>query len=123
MCVDVFVVRLLITGDELYGASEAFASVTGRHKRFQRSSQFAHRPQEIQLVGVFPSELEAVSAYDAAVQAEALRMGVNPASLPQRRVVIKSCGKHYGIESVGIHSLGCEVCARGCLLCSVCLIL
>ncbi len=115
-----FSVRLLVTGAELYGASEAFSTVTGRHKRFQRSSQFAHRPQEVKLIGVYPSELEAVSAYDAAVQEEALRMGVNPASLPPRRVVIKSCGKHYGIESVGIRSLGCEVRACACAAADFC---
>lgn len=102
-------VRILVTGEELYGPSAPFSSILGQQKRMQRPGQHAYRPQEVKLVGVFPTELEANSAYDLAVSQEAQRMGVNPASLPQRRVVIKSCGRHYGVESVGIHSLGCEV--------------
>jgi hypothetical protein len=104
-----YAVRILITGPKLYEESEAFASITGQLKRMERSKQLAFRPKEVKLVGMFDSELDACVAYDQALVEEAIRMGVNPASLPQRRIVIKPCGKHYGVESAGIRSKGCEV--------------
>ena len=75
----------------------------------ERSGQDAYHPKEVRLIGVYTSELDACAAYDHALVDEATRSGVNPASLPARRVVIKPCGKHLGVESVGIKSSGCEV--------------
>ena len=109
-----YTVRMLVTGNKLYEASKAFSSITGQLKRMQRSEQEAFRPKEVRLIGVYDSELEACTAYDEAINAEAIRMGVNPASLPARRVVIKACGKHLGVESIGIRSSGCEVSVWQC---------
>jgi len=55
---------------------------------------------QVRYLGVFDSKVEAAAAYDAAMLQEAVKKGTTASRLPEKRFVLRSCQKHYAVESV-----------------------
>ena len=62
-------------------------------------------------MGVFDSKVEAAAAYDAAMLQEAVKKGTTASRMPEKRFVLRSCQKHYAVESVNSPKFRpCEQC-------------
>jgi hypothetical protein len=102
-----WIVKVAVLGNQLYKGCAAFTS------KVKRQSRAATQPKKaliMKYLGVFNTQVEAELAYDDATRSEAIRMQVPVSRMPARRVVERSCGKHFAIESKGYNDSVCEEC-------------
>ena len=93
---------------KLYDASPAYRSSV---KRFQRDAELPKIATDVRYLGVFDSKVEAAAAYDAAMLQEAVKKGTTASRMPEKRFVLRSCQKHYAVESVNAPKFRpCEQC-------------
>ncbi|KAG9416405.1 hypothetical protein AC1031_000809 [Aphanomyces cochlioides] len=90
------------TGRMLYKGSNAFMS---KIKRYCRDVDVSGLEEsQVRYLGYFQTKVEAETAYDNAVVAEAKRMHTTVDSMPKKRYVFLSCGLHFAIESDDVTS-------------------
>ncbi|KAH9107002.1 hypothetical protein AeMF1_017571 [Aphanomyces euteiches] len=90
------------TGRMLYKGSNAFLS---KIKRYCRDVDVCGQEEsQVRYLGYFQTKVEAETAYDNAVVAEAKRMHTTVDSMPKKRYVFLSCGLHFAIESEEVTS-------------------
>lgn len=95
----------LSTGRTLFKRSHAFVSQVKRFCRAEDATD--QKEQHVVYLGYFATRMEAERAYEAHAAAEARRLNTTTAHLPRHRNVLRSCGKHYAVES---ERLGPTVC-------------
>ncbi len=100
-------VTLTVDGEKLYNASSSFQP---KLSRFRRDAEAAKVQKVHKYLGVCETKDEAERMYDKAIGKEAVRLMLPVSLMPQRRFVIRSCGLHYAIESVGTKRKSCEQC-------------
>ena len=67
-------------------------------------------------MGVFPTKLEAIRAFEHLRSLEAAKKMTTVNNLPPFKVVTRPCGKHMCVESdVGLQETRCELCHAAAL--------
>ena len=104
-----WVVKVATKGQRLYPGSKAFKS---KVKRFNRDEDIeGKRATVYEFLGVYNNQIDALSAYDEAMSKLCARLGTTQDKMPKPRFLVRSCGKHYAVESdVGFPETRCELC-------------
>ena len=104
-----WVVKVATKGQRLYPGSTAYKS---KIKRFCRDADIeGKRATVFELLGVYDNQIAALAAYDAAMSKMCTRLGTTQDKMPKPRCLVRSCGKHYAVESdVGFPETRCELC-------------
>ena len=102
-----WVVKVAVTGDRLFKGCAAF---TSNIKRLSRAPTKSKKALVMRYLGRFPTQMEAEMAYDNAIKREAIRMQVPVQRMPEKRIVERTCGKHFAVESQGYEDSVCEEC-------------
>ena len=84
-----WVAKIAVTGSRLFKGTTAYKS---KIKRFCRPREEGKKAKLWRYLGVFPNELQAKMAYEAASAKEAIKLGIPTANMPPMRIVVRSCG-------------------------------
>eukprot|EP01029_Cantina_marsupialis_P020311 TRINITY_DN47645_c0_g1_i2.p1 TRINITY_DN47645_c0_g1~~TRINITY_DN47645_c0_g1_i2.p1 ORF type:complete len:210 (-),score=35.71 TRINITY_DN47645_c0_g1_i2:113-742(-) len=107
-----YVVTIATKGRRLYKPSEGFQSKTKRYCR-PRDPHGKHAT-DVTYLGTFKTKTEAIEVYDNAAKKEAIRLGTSIALLPPMAIKLRSCGKHFSVETKGmiVFMFGIFLCFR-----------
>ena len=84
--------------------------LAARAGRYVRPAELEKKRRNVVYLGVYEDETEALLVYEEARRREAIRHGVAVSAIKRARVFAQPCGRHFGVQTVGMRRVPCEEC-------------